>query len=66
MPTVTATTAPTSGPTPTTTPEPTATQTATATRTPFPGTTVSDGPGLGVESALLALVALALYGRRRR
>jgi MYXO-CTERM domain-containing protein len=81
-PTVTPTATPTSGPTPTatpeptatptatgtstTTPEPTATPTATATPTPFPGTTVSDGPGLGVESALLAVVALALYGRRRR
>jgi PGF-CTERM protein len=73
-PTTTATATPTGTPEATATATPTATPTTTATSTPtgtptptpFPGTTLGDGPGFGVVGALLALVTLALYGRRRR
>jgi PGF-CTERM protein len=34
--------------------------------TPFPGTTFDDGPGFGVVAAALAVLAVALLGRRRR
>lgn len=73
-PTATPTATSTSTPTPTATPTPAATGTPTPTVTPtvtptpttFPGTTPGDGPGFGIVGAVLALVTLALYGRRRR
>jgi len=67
-PTPTATPTRTATATPTATPEPTPTTTATPSSTPFPGTTAGDGPGFGVVGAVLALLALlavALLGRRR-
>lgn len=74
--TATPTTTPTSTPTPTPTPTqtatatptttPTSTPTATATPTATPTSTASDGPGLGVGAALLALAgATAALARRR-
>jgi PGF-CTERM protein len=65
-PTATPDPTPTRTPPPTATPEPapTATTTATASPTPSPGTTPGDGPGFGAVVALLALLAVALFGRR--
>jgi len=64
--TATDTATPTAASTATPEPTPTATDTPTASPTPFPGTTVDDGPGFGVLAAALAVLAAALYGRRRR
>ncbi|AXG09213.1 PGF-CTERM sorting domain-containing protein [Haloplanus rubicundus] len=66
--TPTATPEPTPTATPTATPEPTPTATPepTPTATPTAGTTADEGPGFGVVAALLALLAVALLGRRRR
>jgi PGF-CTERM protein len=67
-PTATPDPTPTRTPSPTATPDPTppatATATATASPTPFPGTTLGNGPGFGGVVALLALLAVALLGRR--
>jgi PGF-CTERM protein len=65
-PTATSTSTPTPTPTATPTPTPTAmpTETATATATPTASPTAGDGPGFGVVAALLALLVVALAGRR--
>lgn len=66
-PTSTAEPTPTATPTPTPTAEPTPTATPTPTPTSTPTATVTEGggPGFGVVAAALAVLALALLGRRR-